>query len=173
MQKTISTQQAKEQIESGTPVIDVRTPAEFRSGHIPEAVNIPLAEITPEKVRSLFANKEVLFICQAGVRGATACSNLSSVGFEEATNIEGGTQAWIQAGYPIVKDSSSCSIISLERQVRIVAGALVVVGIILYFFTSNNSWLFLSAFVGAGLMFAGITNTCGLAAALSKMPWNK
>lgn len=84
-------------------------------------------------------------------------------------NVEGGTQAWNQAGLPVVRGKKA---ISLERQVRIAAGLLVVTGSVLGCFVSPH-WIGLSAFVGAGLTFAGITDTCGMGMLLARMPWNQ
>ncbi len=84
-------------------------------------------------------------------------------------NVEGGTQAWDQAGLPVVRGQQA---MSLERQVRIAAGSLVVLGSALGAFVSPY-WIGLAAFVGAGLVFAGITDTCGMGMLLARMPWNK
>jgi rhodanese-related sulfurtransferase len=173
MSRSITIEEAKKKFELGCPVIDVRTPAEYRGGHVVRAVNIPLNEIDPQKIKSLFDHQEVLIICQAGTRGENACTKLESLGFTSALNISGGTSAWIQSGLPIEKDEMSCGVISIDRQVRIAAGSLVLAGIILHAVTSQSGWLMLSGFVGAGLVFAGMTNTCGMALILAKMPWNK
>jgi hypothetical protein len=84
-------------------------------------------------------------------------------------NVEGGTQAWDEAGLPVVRGQKA---ISLERQVRIAAGSLVLLGALLGYF-AHPYWIALSAFVGAGLVFAGITDTCGMGMLLARMPWNQ
>ena len=84
-------------------------------------------------------------------------------------NVQGGTAAWEQAGLPVVRGKKA---VSLERQVRIVAGFLALTGALLGFFV-NIHFIWLSAFIGAGLMFAGITDTCGMGMMLAKMPWNR
>ena len=173
MNKNISVDEAYNKYNSGVPIIDVRTPAEYRSMHVKGAINIPLNEINADKVKSLIGDKEVLVICQAGVRGGNACQLITKQGFDKAFNVEGGTSAWAAANFPIESDASACSVISIDRQVRIAAGSLVVTGIVASIITGNSNWQYLSLFIGAGLMFAGITNTCGMAYFLAKMPWNK
>lgn len=96
---------------------------------------------------------------------------LVAAGFQNVTDIAGGTAAWIQAGLP-VEQSAGRKVISLERQVRIAAGSLVLLGVI-FGFNLNYNWFYLSAFVGAGLIFAGLTDFCGMAILLGKAPWNK
>ena len=107
-------------------------------------------------------------ICRSGSRGQKACEKLATAGLR-VVNVEGGTQAWEAAGLPVVRGRKT---ISLERQVRIAAGSLVVVGSALGYFV-NPAWIGLAAFVGAGLVFAGITDTCGMGLLLARMPWNQ
>ncbi|MFO1020702.1 MAG: rhodanese family protein [Planctomycetales bacterium] len=101
--------------------------------------------------------------------GEQACQKLLTAGHGQVINVEGGTKAWIAAGQSVIRGKKT---ISLERQVRIAAGFLVVAGAALGFFV-HPYWIGLSAFVGAGLMFAGITDTCGMAMVLARMPWNQ
>jgi rhodanese-related sulfurtransferase len=173
MNKSISVNDAINKYNSRVPVVDVRTPAEYRSMRVKGAINMPLNEISADKIKSKFGDNEVLIICQAGVRGSNACEIINKQGFEKAINIEGGTTAWVNANFPTEKDSNSCSVISVDRQVRIIAGSLVVLGIVASILSGNSNWQFLSLFIGAGLVFAGVTNTCGMAYFLAKMPWNK
>jgi len=109
-------------------------------------------------------------ICQSGARGAKACQRLQDAGVTKVYNIEGGTAAWEKAGLPIERGQTK--FISLERQVRIAAGSLVLLGVILAW-TVHPAFIAISAFVGAGLVFAGITDYCGMGTILSKMPWNR
>ncbi len=92
-----------------------------------------------------------------------------AAGLSDVINIEGGTSAWEQAGLPVVRGKKA---MSLERQVRIAAGSLILVGVILSFVV-HPYLIGISAFVGAGLVFAGITDTCGMGMMLAKMPWNQ
>ncbi|MEZ6066663.1 MAG: DUF2892 domain-containing protein [Planctomycetaceae bacterium] len=107
-------------------------------------------------------------ICKSGSRGSKACEQLAASGLD-VVNVDGGTEAWAAAGLPVVRGKAS---MSLERQVRIAAGLLVLVGVTLAYLI-HPAWMGLSAFVGAGLVFAGITDTCGMGLMLAKMPWNQ
>ncbi len=150
-------------------LIDVRTPAEFGEVHVPFALNVPLDRITPEAVRDAAKGAPVYVICRSGQRAKNACEQLAKGGVEALTLVEGGTQGWLDSGLDAVRGKKA---ISLERQVRIAAGALVVVGSALAWFV-HPWWLGLPAFVGAGLVFAGVTDSCGMAMILAKMPWNQ
>jgi rhodanese-related sulfurtransferase len=153
-------------------LIDVRTPGEFNRAHAAGARSLPLDELDATK----FANERngskdpIYLICQSGARSAKACERLQQAGVEPVFSIEGGTNAWEQAGLPLHRGERK--VISLERQVRIAAGFLVLLGAALAWFV-HPAFVGLSAFIGAGLMFAGITNTCGMAMLLAKMPWNR
>jgi len=170
---TISPKLLHDLVQAGQKVdlVDVRTPVEFREVHVEFARNIPLDQLDVQKLRT---NKEGLsrplyVICRSGGRGKQACEKLEAAGLGSVINVEGGTLAWDQAGLPVVRGKQA---MSLERQVRIAAGALVVVGSILGAFVSPY-WIGLSAFVGAGLVFAGVTDTCGMGMLLARMPWNQ
>jgi len=168
----ISPQSLQERVSSGEPVqlIDVRTPAEYREVHVGFANSVPLdqmdcARITRERGNS---NAPLYVICRSGNRARQACEKLMAAGCTQVVNVEGGTTAWEQAGLPVVRGQK---MMSLERQVRIAAGALVLTGALLSFI--HPYWAGLAAFVGAGLMFAGITDTCGMGMVLARMPWNQ
>jgi rhodanese-related sulfurtransferase len=153
-------------------LIDVRTPAEFREVHATIARNVPLESLNAEAVmqdRNGSSDEPLYVICRSGNRSKTACEKLVKAGYSNIVNVEGGTSAWEQAGLPLVRGKKT---ISLERQVRIAAGFLALVGAVLGYFV-HPAFIGLSAFVGAGLMFAGITDTCGMAMVLAKMPWNQ
>lgn len=168
---TISPQELQQRIRTNPAVhlIDVRTPVEYREVHATPARNVPLDQLGPEAVLDACTNGESLFvICRSGSRGRQACEKLAAEGIN-AVNVEGGTQAWEQAGLPVVRGKKA---ISLERQVRIAAGFLAFAGAVLAL-TVDPYWAGLSAFVGAGLMFAGITDTCGMGMILARMPWNQ
>jgi rhodanese-related sulfurtransferase len=151
-------------------LIDVRTPVEFREVHVAFARNIPLDRLNPEALLAEHAGDHPLYVvCRSGARGKQACEKLLAAGMKNVVNVEGGTLACEAAGLPVVKGKKA---MSLERQVRIAAGALVLTGAVLGYFVDRH-WIGLSAFVGAGLMFAGITDTCGMAMILARMPWNQ
>jgi len=153
-------------------LIDVRTPAEFREVHVEFARNVPLDQLDPTamlKARSGSASDPLYVVCLSGGRSKQACDKLAGAGFANVVNVEGGTKACIEAGLPVVRGKKA---ISLERQVRIAAGSLVLLGVGLGTFV--HPYLYgLSAFVGAGLVFAGITDTCGMGMLLARMPWNQ
>ena len=107
-------------------------------------------------------------ICQSGGRAARACEMFAAAGFSNVLSIEGGTAAWERAGLPIVRGSGR-SVISLERQVRIGAGTLVLIGVLLGWLV-HAAFFGLAAFVGAGLVFAGVTEWCGMGMLLARMP---
>ena len=151
------------------PLIDVRTPLEFSEVHATLARNIPLDELDPASLGSP-KDQPVYLLCRSGQRAMKAAAQLSKASYTQPIVVEGGTLAWVEANLPVAR--SAVKIISLERQVRIAAGSLVLLGALLGWFA--NRWFFgLSAFVGAGLVFAGVTDFCGMGLLLAKMPWNK
>lgn len=149
-------------------LIDVRSPGEFAAGHIPGAVNIPM-EQAEARLADMSRHEPVVLVCQSGNRAGMTCEWLSKE-HPEVLVLEGGTHAWVEAGEPVVRSTSTRW--SLERQVRLTAGLLVLAGVVLSL-TVNPAWLYLSGLVGLGLTFAGLTNVCGMAALFSVMPWNK
>lgn len=154
-------------------VIDVRTPAEFAELHAVPARNLPLPDATPEALAALGhadPSRPVYILCQSGKRAEACSTRLAAAGFAQAVVVTGGTEAWAAADLPVVRAETGG--ISLERQVRIVAGALVFAGVILAV-TVHPAFVWLSGFVGAGLMFAGITGFCGMGLFMAKAPWNR
>lgn len=147
-------------------LIDVRSPSEFASGHISGAVNIPMDQI--ESRLADLGRGPIVLICQMGKRARITASLLEPCQRQIAV-LEGGTNAWIEAGLPIVTNVKTRW--SLERQVRLGAGLLVLTGTILAL-TVNSNWLFLCGFIGLGLSFAGLTDICPIAEILGRMPWN-
>lgn len=152
-------------------LFDVRTPAEFTEIHAEPAKLLPLDRISAEAVgqmKSCAGDAPVYLICKSGNRGRQACEKLKAAGLN-VVNVEGGTTAWAAAGLPVVRGQKA---MSLERQVRIVAGAMVFTGTLLGAFV-DPLFLVVPGFVGVGLVFAGVTDTCGMAMLLAKMPWNQ
>jgi len=171
---TISPTGLAELRKAGTEldIIDVRTPVEFREVHLDVARNVPLDQLDPSAVMQAHNGSQeqpLYVICRSGSRGGKAREQFLQAGFTNVINIEGGTQACEQAGLPVVRGNKA---ISLERQVRIAAGFLVLLGAVLSW-QVHPAFIGLSAFVGAGLMFAGITDTCGMGMMLARMPWNR
>lgn len=170
--QTISPKQLQDRILAGDNVelIDVRTPAEFREVHVTIARNAPLESLDCGALLAAHPTNAPLYvICRSGSRGKQACEKIQAAGCTNVLNVEGGTMAWDQAGYPVVRGKKA---VSLERQVRICAGFMSLLGGVLAI-AVHPYWAGLSAFVGAGLMFAGITDTCGMAMILARMPWNQ
>lgn len=169
---TITPSQLASKIQAGESIelIDVRTPVEYREVHLTIARSVPLDQLNCSSLISQRAGSAPLYvICQAGSRGRTACEKFHAAGYTNVINVEGGTKACVEAGLPVVRGRKA---ISLERQVRIAAGFLVLSGVVLGRFV--HPWFVgVSGFVGAGLMFAGITDTCGMALVLARMPWNQ
>lgn len=158
--------------EPALALIDVRTPAEFAEVHVPQARNEPLDRFDPKGLvaaGAIAANQPAYLLCRSGGRATKAAEQMAKAGIDQGVVVEGGTQAWIEAGLPV--DRGTAKVISLERQVRIGAGSLVVLGVILAWLV-NPYFIALSAFVGAGLVFAGITDWCGMGLLLAKAPWN-
>jgi len=153
-----------------TRVLDVRTPGEFETVHIRGAYNVPLDTLAEHaaEIRAGVAGPVVL-VCQSGGRARKAEQALKAAGMADLHVLDGGMNAWTAAGMPVGGGSHR---ISLERQVRIVAGALAAAGGILGF-TVNPVFALIPAFIGSGLLFAGLTNKCGMALLLSRLPYNR
>jgi rhodanese-related sulfurtransferase len=150
-------------------LVDVREPSEHAGEKILGSILMPLSRFDPNHV-PFDGNKHTVLYCRTGNRSAQAAQKLFAAGINEIAHLEGGLSAWVQAGYPTQVNKNAP--ISLMRQVQIVAGSLVVIGTVLGAFVSP--WfLILSGFVGSGLVFAGITDTCALGMLLAKMPWNQ
>ena len=151
-------------------LIDVRSPAEYRGTHVANSRNLPLDTLNPQAIQSLVdEGAAIIFICQSGARSAKATQLLQAAGFGRVQSLEGGINKLQETGFPLEQGKA---VISLERQVRIAAGALVATGVALSLLV-HPGFVALSAFVGLGLVFAGITNTCGMGMLLAKMPWNR
>jgi|SRR5215469_4858479 len=146
-------------------VLDVRSAAEFATGHVPGAVNIPMEQVET-RLADVPAGPLVL-VCEAGKRAEIVAGWIANE--FNLSVLDGGTRAWRSAGYPVVT-CAPCRW-TLERQVRLIAGPIVLLGTALSVFV-NSKWIYLAMFIGAGLTFAGATNICGMAILLAKMPWN-
>ena len=150
-------------------LIDVREFPEFAGGRVPQAKLISLGEIE-KRAAEIDRSQTVYLMCRSGRRGAEAQKKLHALGFADVRNVRGGFKAWKNAGFEIEKDEKA--VWSLERQVRFTAGLLVFTSVLLGFFVwSPLIWV--AGFVGAGLVFAAVTDTCGMAMMLAKLPWNR
>ena len=171
---TITPGELQELRERGEQVelIDVRSPVEYREVHADGARLVPLHGLDPEeimKARDGMSDRPLYLICRSGSRGRQAVERFEAAGFARVVNVEGGTLAWERAGLPVVRGEA---VMSLERQVRVAAGSLVVLGTAFGAFL-HPDFLVGAGLVGAGLIYAGVTDTCGMGLVLSRMPWNR
>ena len=164
---TLSPADTRAAIDAGARLIDIRGADEHARERIPGAINVPVDRIVDLRCDG----RPVVFHCRSGMCTAAHAGQLgAAAGDVPAYILEGGIDAWRQAGQPIVTDRSKP--LEIMRQVQITAGALVLIGVVLGLFVAP-AFLGLSAFVGAGLMFAGVTGWCGMANLLRVMPWNR
>lgn len=170
MIKQASVNEINEMLNGGEcQVIDVREFSEYNSERIADAQLMPLSNFE-KHADEIDHSKPVYLMCRSGNRAKQAAEKLAKKGFTDVHVIEGGMLAWTQANLPVVKGESK--VWSLERQVRFAAGLLVITGVILSL-AVHPYLIGLSAFVGAGLVFAAVTDTCGMAMILARMPWNQ
>lgn len=154
----------------GIRVLDVRTPGEYETQHIRGAYNVPL-DTLGEHGAEIRAHVEepIALVCQSGQRARKAEAALKESGMPNLHVLDGGMNAWLAAGLPVERGAER---LSLERQVRIVAGALAAIGGLLGL-VLNPVFALVPVAIGSGLVFAGVTNTCGLAMVLSRLPYNR
>lgn len=168
--KTMTASELKKRLETNEVLlIDVREPAEHRSEYIEGSCLIPLNEITIDRLPS--TEKPIVIHCRSGKRSTDACTKLLAIKPSlDIASLEGGIVGWIQNGFNVKKSGSS--ILPLDRQTQIAAGFIAFSGTILGAFI-NPKFYILPGFIGAGLIFAGVTGWCGMARLLAKMPWNR
>jgi rhodanese-related sulfurtransferase len=161
----------RELIDSGRAprLLDVRTPAEFETSHIPGAYNVPLDLLKEhrEELRN-HLDEDVVLICRSGARAAQAEQALAGVGLPNVKVLGGGMMAWQAADAPLNRGAARWD---LERQVRLVAGSIVLVSILGSVLVPGLKWV--AGFIGAGLTFAAVTNTCAMGMLLGKLPYNR
>jgi len=146
-------------------VVDVRMPAEYRSAHLDPSISLPLDELGRRR-GELPRDRELVLVCRTGARARLAAEQLTEF---RSRVLEGGLAAWQEAGHPVVLGKAH---MSLERQVRVAAGAMACAGGVLA--VTLSPWFgLLPAFVGAGLVYAGVTDRCGMAMLLAKLPYNR
>ena len=148
-------------------LIDVREPGEYAREHIAGAQSLPLSSFD---AATLPRDRRIVLCCQSGGRSSQALARLQAAGFTDVSHLDGGLSAWKAARLTTSIDVTQP--ISIMRQVQIVAGSLVLAGALLAWLVSPL-FIILSGFVGAGLMFAGITDTCMMALLLAKLPYNR
>jgi rhodanese-related sulfurtransferase len=156
----------------GAELLDVRTPGEFAAAHVPDAKLVPLDDLDPAAFlkQSGAGEKLIYVLCQSGGRARKAVEKFRRAGFENCVLVEGGTQAWMDAGLPVIRSESKA--LPLMRQVQITAGFVSAVGAALALVISP--WFaVIPLLAGCGLLLAGLTGFCGVALLLAKMPWNR
>ncbi|MGI9077372.1 MAG: rhodanese-like domain-containing protein [Gemmatimonadaceae bacterium] len=150
-------------------LLDVRTPGEYETVHIRGAYNVPLDKLGEHAREIGNVADPIVLVCQSGQRARKAEETLMAAGMSNLHVLDGGVNGWLAAGLPITRGAERPS---LERQVRVAAGALAAAGGLLAALV-NPAFGFLAAFVGGGLLFAGLTDTCGMAMLLAKLPYNR
>ncbi|MFG3345869.1 rhodanese-like domain-containing protein [Streptomyces sp. NPDC048018] len=150
-------------------MLDVRTPAEFRTAHIPGSYNVPLATLREHRAELLsHLDEEVVLVCRSGARAEQARQALTEAGLPNLRVLEGGMNAWEATGAPANRGDERWD---MERQVRLVAGSLVLVtGLVGVFVPGAH---LIGTAVGAGLTYAAISNSCAMGVLLSKLPYNR
>ncbi|XRQ09128.1 rhodanese-like domain-containing protein [Actinomadura welshii] len=149
-------------------MLDVRTPAEFAAAHIPGSSNVPLDRLLKQQAELRDSQDEMVLVCRSGARAMRAERALIEAGVTNVHVLDGGITAWEGAGAPLNRNPSRWD---LERQVRLVAGLLVLIGVVGGLFVPGLEWL--AAAIGAGLTIAALTNTCMMGMLLSKLPFNR
>ena len=166
---SIQPAELKSLLAIGCCLVDVREPVEHAEEHISGATLIPLSKLG-QRSHEIDSSKPLVLMCRGGKRGGEALNKLQALGISGGRNLEGGILAWKAAGLPVVTGEKR--VFPLMQQVQLTIGIGVLTGVILSK-TVNPNWVYLSAFFGAGLTFAGSTGWCGLAILMSKMPWNR
>jgi rhodanese-related sulfurtransferase len=158
-------------LESPTPprVLDVRTPGEFESVHIPGAYNVPLDLLREHRDEILaHVDEDVVLVCRSGQRAAQAEATLSEAGLINVRILDGGITAWQAKGFAVTRGAQRWD---LERQVRLVAGLIVSLGILASILVPGFKWVAFA--IGAGLAVAALTNTCAMGMMLARLPYNR
>lgn len=161
----------RQQLASGDAprVLDVRTPAEFETAHIPGAYNVPLDNLREHRAElRQHLDEHVVLVCRSGARAEQAEKALAEVGLPGLHVLDGGMVSWQSAGAPVVEGRRTWE---LERQVRLAAGSLVLAAVLASTVVPELKWL--AGFVGGGLALAALTNTCAMGMLLARMPWNR
>lgn len=166
----VSTLQAELSTNPDTLLVDVRTPGEFQAASIEGAVNLPLSQVDAHLRRIVRdAGGRMVLICQSGTRAGQAATTLAGAGLSDVVVLDGGMNSWVAAGAPVRREEQSKW--ALERQVRLVAGGIVASSI------AGSVWFpklrFLAGGIGAGLVFAAVSNSCAMGSMLMKLPYNQ
>lgn len=153
-------------------VVDVRTPGEYAAGHLPGAHNVPLDRLEQAlpALKAAAERRDLLVVCASGARSATAAQRLSAQGVPAAT-LTGGTGAWQRLGHDLHRPAGARTPWAMDRQVRLAAGSLILTDLLAA--RGRRRARLLSAGVAAGLVLAAVTDTCGMAKILARLPYNQ
>ncbi|MFB7337559.1 rhodanese-like domain-containing protein [Streptomyces adustus] len=153
----------------GPRLLDVRTPGEFQTGHIPGAYNVPLDTLREHRMElGRHLDEDVVLVCRSGARATQAEEALAEAGLPNLRVLDGGMMAWEASGAPVNRGEQRWE---LERQVRLIAGSIVLVSGVVGFFVPGVHLI--GTAIGAGLTFAALSNTCAMGMMLSKLPYNR
>ncbi|PXX07268.1 rhodanese-like domain-containing protein [Mycolicibacterium moriokaense] len=168
---TVTAVELKDLLESGTPprLLDVRTASEFETVHIPGAYNVPL-DLLREHRREIATrlDEDVVLVCRSGQRATHADASLRGVGLANVRVLDGGIIDWEKTGFAVKRGAQRWA---LDRQVRLVAGSIVLSSVIGSRAVPRLKWL--AALIGGGLTIAALTNTCAMGMALARLPYNR
>ena len=164
-----SVEELREALAGGCQVIDVREVSEYETERVAGALLMPLSSFD-RHAGTIELHRPVYLLCRSGNRAGKAAERLQKLGAANVCVVEGGLQAWVAAGHPVERDGGR--VWSLERQVRFAAGLLVSTGALLAWLV-HPGFIALAGVIGAGLVFAAVTDTCGMAMILARMPWNQ
>jgi rhodanese-related sulfurtransferase len=168
---TIDATTLRELIDAGRGprMLDVRTPAEFEAAHIPGAYNVPLDLLREHRIElRAHLDDDVVLVCRSGARAAQAEQSLAQAGLPNLKVLGGGMLAWQAANAPVNQGKARWD---LERQVRLVAGSIVLASVLASIIVPGLEWV--AGLIGAGLAFAAVTNTCAMGMLLGKLPYNR
>jgi rhodanese-related sulfurtransferase len=173
MTAAITSTELRDRIASQTPpwILDVRTPAEFETSHIDGSLNVPLdvlSDYGSKVAEQLDPNRDVVLVCRSGQRSSQAAELLQGEGVTGGTILENGITDWEAQGYQVNRGVQRWD---LERQVRLVAGSVVLSSVLGSTLVPRLKWL--AAAIGGGLTYAAVSNTCAMGTALSKLPYNR
>jgi rhodanese-related sulfurtransferase len=165
--QTITPEAAQRLLDEGAVLVDIRSAGEYARERIEQARHIPMERVAFTDLPSASA---LIFLCRSGNRTRMNAQVLGARASCNSYVMEGGLDGWIKAGLPVIRDPAQP--MEISRQTQIVAGTLVLAGVLLGAFFSPYFYA-LAGFVGAGLVFAGASGFCGMARLLMKMPWNR
>lgn len=158
-------------LASPTPprVLDVRTPGEFETAHMPGSYNVPLDLLREHRDEILsHVDDDAVLVCRSGQRAAQAEETLRRAGLSNVHILTGGIIAWQAGGFPVKRGAQKWD---LERQVRLAAGLIVALSVLASLVVTGAQWVAFA--IGVGLTFAAVTNTCAMGMLLARLPYNR